>query len=429
VNRAELSHTSYVMRSRRYVMAAAGPVAVAGANFLVSFSMLRLEAPSTFGTFTFLFAAAMFTISLSGALFGAPMQALQTADQSSRPAIVATVVATATVTASVAFPVFVLLGLVLGLESLTSVFYGAFSMLTILRSVGRAWSYVAEQPWRVTTSDVSYAVVTLGILAVSVSWVHIAPERAVYPALAFGMVAAVASLGPGFITLLCSPRRAALRRYGVTWRAQSRWSLLSVTATEAVANAHIYLLTALVGATAVAPIAASALLVRPINVIQNALIEYERPQMARFLDTGAIREVDRSIVLFRIVLLMVWAVTIIFSGGIVLFRPDLVFPSSYDLTTVRLAATLWAAVSLMIVIQVPNNVLLQAGGDFRELAQASLWASVVSVPAVLLMIAIAQPVWTIGAILPGWVISTIVVHRAVRDFRRRIHDRTDQVRS
>jgi hypothetical protein len=424
VNRAELSHTSYVVRSRRYVMAAAGPIAVAGANFLVSFSMLRLEPPGTFGTFTFLFAAAMFTISLSGALFGAPMQALQTADQSSRSAIVATVVPTATVTAFVAWPAFVLVGLALGLEPLTATFYGAFGMLTILRSVGRAWCYVAEERWRVTTSDVSYAVVTLGILAVSVVWVHVAPERAVYPALAFGMAAAVASLGPGFVTLLCSPRRVALRRYAATWRAQSRWSLLSVTAIEAVANAHIYLLTTLVGATAVAPIAASALLVRPINVIQNALIEYERPQMARFLGTGAMREVDRSIMLFRIVLLLVWAVTVIFSGAIVLFRPDLVFPASYDLTTVRLAATLWAAVSLVIVIQVPNNVLLQAGGNFRELAQASVWASVVSVPAVLLVIATAQPVWTIAAILPGWFVSTIVVHRAARDFRRRIHART-----
>ncbi|WP_176500737.1 hypothetical protein [Sphingomonas sp. HMP9] len=412
------------MRFRRYAMAAAGPVAVAGANFLVSFSMLRLEAPGTFGTFTFLFAAAMFTVSLSGALFGAPMQALQTADQSSRSAIVATVVPTATVTAFVACPVFVLVGLALGLEPFAAIFYGAFGMLTILRSVGRAWCYVAEQPWRVTISDVSYAVVTLGILAVNVGWVHVASERAVYPALAFGMAAAVASLGLGFVTLLCSPRRVALRRYAATWQAQSRWSLLSVTATEAVANAHIYLLTTLVGAVAVAPIAASALLVRPINVIQNALIEYERPQMARFLETGAMWEVDRSIVLFRVVLLLVWTVTIIFSGAIVLFRPDLVFPGSYDLATVRLGATLWAAVSLIIVIQVPNNVLLQAGGDFRELAQASLWASVVSVPAVLLVIAIAQPVWTVAAILPGWLVSTIVVHHGVRDFRRRIHSRT-----
>jgi hypothetical protein len=245
-----------------------------------------------------------------------------------------------------------------------------------------------------------------------------APERAVYPALALGTAAAVASLGGRFAALLRRPRWAALRGYGAIWQSQSRWSLLGVTTTEATANAHIYLLTLLADPATVAPVAASALLLRPINVIQNALIEYERPQIGRFLSAGAVNEVARSVRLFRAVLLIIWVGTVALAAAIMLLRPTLIFPASYDLITVRLGVALWAGVSLVILLQVPLNVLLQAGGEFRPLARASVVAAAVSVGGVLIAIALAAPIWTIAAIGLGWLASMAVVGRAARDFRR-----------
>jgi O-antigen/teichoic acid export membrane protein len=409
--------SSYRARTQRYILSAVGPIGVAGANFLLSFSMLRLERPEVFGTFAFLFAAALFMISISSALFGAPMQALQAGGGLAWSAVVGAVCSTALIASLVAGPLFAGIGTGRGLGPVGACCYGAFAMLTILRGVGRAWTYAEERPARVALSDASYAAVTLISFASAVGIAHVAPAAAVYPALALGTAVAIASLGRRFAALPWRPRRAALSRYAAIWRGQSRWSLLAVIATEAVANAHIYLLTLLAGAAAVAPVAASALLVRPINVIQNALVEFERPQMARFLSAGAMPEVERSIRLFRAVLLLAWGATVAIGAAIVLLQPGLVFPASYDLATVRLASTLWAAVSLVIVLQVPVNVLLQAIGSFRLLAQASLAAGAVSVGGVLLAIALGRPVWTIAAIVPGWLVSMVIVTRAARAVR------------
>lgn len=416
---AELSGPSYIARAQRYILAAIGPVGVAGANFLLSFSMLRLEPPETFGTFAFLFAAALFTIAISSAMFGAPMQALHAEAGPGWSSLIRTVVSAAVVVSLVVGPAFALVGLALGLTPIAAACYGLFAMLTILRGVGRARTYVDERPWAVAISDAGYALVTLATFALLVAVARVAPVQAVFPALALGTLMAIAAFGSRFAVLLARPDGASLRGYGAIWHGQSRWSLLAVIATEAVANAHIYLLTLLAGAAAVAPVAASALLIRPISVIQNALVEYERPQMARFLATGAMREVERSILLFRGVLLLAWGVTVALAAAILIVRPGIVFPASYDLATVRLASAFWAVMSLVIVLQVPINVMLQAGGGFRILARASLAAGAVSVCGVLLAIALGAPVWTIAAIVPGWLVSMAMVERAAGAVRRR----------
>jgi hypothetical protein len=412
--------SSYLARSQRYVLAAAGPVAVAGANFCLSFSMLRLETPGMFGTFTFLFTAALFTIALSNALFGAPMQALFASDAAGWPEVVSAVASSAIVAGAVAAVAFALLGMALGLPPLTAACYGAFGMLTILRCVGRAWSYAVERPWRVTLSDMSYAFVTLGVFAAAVGMMGVEPAHAIYPALTLGAATALAGLGNPFAALWRRPLGTALRRYGAIWRAQSSWSLLSVIATEAGANAHIYLLTLFAGGAAVAPVAAGALLLRPLNVLQNALSDYERPQIARFLEAGAHREVDRSLLLFRAVLLLVWVVTVALAAAILTLRPSLIVSASYDLDAVRLAAALWAGVTLVILLQLPANVLLQSSGAFRRLSAASVVAAGFSVTGVLIAIAVAKPVWSIAAIGLGWFATLVMVLRAADAYRRQL---------
>ncbi|SFS11022.1 hypothetical protein [Sphingomonas jatrophae] len=415
---AATPRASDAARLQRYVLAAAGPVAVAGANFLLSFAMLRLERPEAFGIFTVLFAAAAFTIALSSALFAAPLHALHASAEQDRAAVSASVTSAAVAAGLLAWPAYVLLALAVGVGAWTAMIYGLFATLTILRSVGRAWRYAAGGAWRVTLSDMTYAGVTLATFGAAVSRFGVAPADAVYASLALGSALAVASLGRGYVWLLLTPHRASAGGYRAIWRAHARWSLQAVAAIEAVANAHIYLLTFLAGPATIAPIAASALLVRPINVIQNALIDYERAQLARSLSVNAMHEVDRSMRLVRAVLLLVWSVTVALGATILLVQPTLVFPAAYDPATLRLAAALWAAVSLAIILQVPGNVLLQAAGAFRTLAGAALRAAMVSVVGVLLAIAFATPVWTIAAIVPGWLVSSWIVARAVAALRR-----------
>ena len=396
-----------------YSLAAAGPITVAGANFLLSFSILRLESAQAFGSFTFLFVAAAFMISLAGALFAAPMQALFSADA----AIVAIVLRATTLVMMVILPAYVALGLQFGLTTPAAISYGVFAALTILRTVGRAWCYTMERPRRVTLSDIAYAVATLLIFVGSMAIGHLAPDRAVYPALMGGTVSASAVLGRDFAVQLWRARRARLSAYRTIWMGQSRWSLLAVSANELAANAHIYLLTLFVGTATVAPVAAGALLLRPVNVVQNALVEFERARMARSLSRGARTEVDRSVRAFRTAVLLAWLGTIGLAGMLLLFRPELVIPQHYKHGDVYLATTLWALVWLVIAIQLPLNVLLQAADRFSILSRASVTAAIISVAGVLIAITVGRPIWTIAALIPGWLVSTAIIRRAVRTMR------------
>jgi hypothetical protein len=398
-----------------YALAAAGPFMVAIANFALSYSTLRLESSIAFGTFAFLFAAATFLIALAGALFGAPMQALYHGSGEAT----SSVVCAAALAAMLAGPIYALLGFAMGLGLPFALCYGIFSALTVLRSVGRAWCYLTDRRWRVTRSDATYAVVTVGTFAATRGLGGMAARDCVYLALGLGSLAATAALGRGFAAEVWRSRRARLHDYRAIWHDQSRWSLLGVSANEAAANAHLYLLALLAGTATVAPIAASALLMRPINVVQNAMTDFERARIAQSLATRAFDETHRSVRLFRHILLLLWGGTVIVAALILSIRPELITPAGYEVGSIMLATTLWAAVWLIIAIQVPHNVLLQAAGDFRTLARASVCAAVVSVAGMLIAIAAGHPIWTVAALAPGWLVSTIMIFAATRYLHQR----------
>lgn len=412
--------TWYLLRARRYLIAGVGPVALAGTNFAISFAMLRLEEPASFGVFTFLFVAAQFTVGLSAALFGAPLQALSVTHDAGREEGGAKAIVGATaVSAVLAGGFFLLLARLFGLTAIQALCYAIYPAMMILRWVGRAWSYAVDQPSRAAASDLVYAVVTLGALGLSVGVIGVKPDTACYAALAIGAAASLPPFGRRYAAMLLRrPRRAAWHLYRDIWRHQSRWALLGVAATEAAANAHIYLVTLVAGGDRMAPIAAAALLMRPINVVQNALTEYERPQMARLIAAGAREELGRTSRLFLAVLLAAWLGTVMIAYAVVHFCPGLAFSHHYDLDVVRLAVTLWTLVTFFILFQMPDNVMLQATGNFRALAGATLWSSLVNVAGVAVVLTIAEPVWTVAAMAAGWLLDFVLVRRAALRMRR-----------
>lgn len=398
-----------VARSRRYVLAAAGPILVSVAHFGVSFSMLRLEDPRSFGTFTILFAAAMFSGSLSSALFGAPVQTLPDEGPQARAEAIDGISSAAVTAATIAFPAFAMLALGLKIEITAAACYGAFVALTILRQYGRAWTYSVDQARRVAASDACYGLVLLVALAIAVVALDIRPLHAVFGALAMAALASVMGLRRGYRRLLSRARPERLWRFGRTWSSQSRWSLMAVAAAEAAANAHIYLLTAFVGAAAVAPIAAAALLVRPIIVVQGALIEYERPRFVRHVLAGQWAELARTITWMRVALFLVWGGTVLVGAAILLFAPGLVFPADYDLGTVQLAAILWALLQFVILSLIPEIVLMQSVNQYAFLARVNVLAGALNLGGVIVAILAGLPVWTIAALIPGWIIAMVLI--------------------
>ena len=410
----------YVARMRRYFVAGIGPIALAGTNFAMSFAMLRLEEPGDFGVFTFLFVAAQFTIALSAALFGAPLQALPSSGRDPSGDDARAIVSAATLAAVAAGPIFLTLGEMMGLPFFPAACYAFYAVMMILRWVGRSWCYATEQPLRTVASDLIYAGLTLGTFAVTAGLLGFEPDNACYSGLAAGAGGSLAVFGRRYAAmLLARSYRAVWAVYREIWHTQSRWALLGVATTEAAANAHVYLVTLLASGEAMAPIVAASLLLRPINVAQNALVDFERPQMARLIADGAAAELHRSTRLFLLVLLAVWLGAVSLAYVIVEYYPTLVFTAQYDLGEVRLAVGLWTLVSLLILLQVPLNVMLQAAGEFRALARATMWSSLVNVTGVAVVLALAGPVWTVAAMALGWMLDLVLVRRAAGRMQRR----------
>lgn len=405
----------YRLRVQRYLIAGLGPVVLAGTHFLLSFAMLRLETPAAFGTFTFLFVAAQFTVALAMALFGAPLQTISAPEGQDRAQSAAAILSAAGVAAAVASLCFGGLASAMMLPGPAALCYGGYTGLMILRWVGRAWAYTYDRPAAPAISDLSYGALTLLAFGGGAYGLQLQPETACYGALAIGAAGSLLAFGAPYLSsLIVPPTRRTWRSYRETWRSQSRWALLGVVGSEAAANTHVYLVTLTAGAAAMAPLAAAALLLRPLNVVQNALGEYERPQMAQLIADGAHVELRRTMRLFFGVLMLAWLGAVVLAVSVLRLAPHLVFPADYDLAIVSAATLSWMAVSLLILMQVPANIMVQAAGGYRQLARAVIWSSLVNVGAVAVTLVFLAPVWTIAAMALGWLVDLVLVQRAAR---------------
>lgn len=404
----------------RYAQAATGPIVSAGAQFLLSLAVLRLLSPSAFGSFAFLLVAAQLSWGLWSALFCAPLPILLSSGTAGeRAAADRCLLATNLAIAALAMPLFCALALALRVPAAAAIVFAGYGSVALLRWFARAHAYATGRPLRTMASDLSYSAALLAGAALMVA-AGAASLHLVYATLLVGAVIGMMPFGAAYLSaqfVRVAPR--AIGDYGAVWRRHSGWSLLGVLTTEATANSHAYIITALYGPAAFAPIAASALLIRPVGVAMNALTEFERAQMARQIGARRIAEAIGSVRVFRLVLIAVWIATAIAIGVLLAKAPRLLFPAHYDLRFLTIGALLWLAVAGIRLARTPESALLQAAGAFRPLAFASVWSSGVSIAAVLLLLAIGGPLWSIAGIGAGEAVSAIVIYVQARRWRRR----------
>lgn len=386
----------------RYAIAAIGPIGSAGAQFVLSLVLLRLLDQHAFGSFSFLLIASIFSWGLSSALLCAPMPILLSrGDAASRDSAERCLIAMNLLGAMLAFVVFWALGVALAVPGNAAVIFAAYSAVALMRWFARAHAYASGAQLRTMSSDLVYSA-SLVIGVALVWWAGRASLDLAYAVLLASAVLAMLPFGRRYLVaqfLRVSP--AALRSYGAIWREHSGWSLVGVITTEATANAHVYIVTGFFGPAAFAPIAASALMIRPIGVAQNALSEFERAQMARQIGQSQIEAAISSVRTFRLALMGAWVVTAIAVGAMLLYAPRLIFPHRYDLHFLVVGAVLWMGVAGMRLLRAPESALLQAAGAFRPLAFASVLSCGFSVGSVLLLLALFGPLWSILGILVG----------------------------
>lgn len=410
-----------------YFQAASGPIATAVAHFVLSIVLLHGVTPSMFGKLTFMLIASQLGAGVWGALFCAPLPVMmaqaRNAETGDEDRIRRCIQASNLFGACVALAGFWCLSYAVGLSAIDGGLFAGYCSVYLLRWFARANSYVAQRPLAALSSDLVYSAVLLAVLAAMSVWPTLLTLRSVCIAL---LLAAIVSLAPFGVAYLKSQFAAVslkdTRGYRAVWRQHSGWSLAGVVTTEATANSHAYLLTMFAGPGAFAPIAASALLIRPIGVFVNALTEMERPRVARLLGQGDHAAAFHTLRLFRMIMLLTWVLGAGLAVLILTYVPGLVFPSSYTLRFLVIGTSLWMVVMFARQWRAPDSVLLQAAGDFRTLARASMLSACSSIVAVAGLLTALEPVWSIGGIVVGESICTLWTWRQAQRHRSVLAD-------
>jgi glycosyltransferase involved in cell wall biosynthesis len=393
--------TMNISKILRYGLAAVGPIATAAAQFLLSLHLLHVLSVDAFGSFSFLMVASQFSTGLWGALFCAPLPILIAANQPDPRNILKVFFSTNIALSLAIVAIFSIMGAALSLKPADTLIFAVYAAANLLRAFGRAHAYSHAKPMRTTASDLTYS----GCLLLGIASTHFSAFTGVtgpFLLLAAGALLGLLPFGPKYLfDQFINLSFARLRDYRHVWAKYSQWSLLGVVTTEATANAHAYLVTLIIGPAAFAPVAAAALFIRPIAVVTNALTDFERPQLARMLGEQRFAQARATLGFFRIVLTLTWLAACVAAVSLMLYAPRLIFPTKYAYFDLAAGGTLWMVVALIRTIRVPESVLLQAGGIFKDLAKASVVSSGFSIVAVALLIWLCGPIWSIVGVLIG----------------------------
>ena len=395
--------------SRRLAVAVFGPASVAAANAILQFVMVKDLPQAGFGLVAFVLGLTQFGYGLSNAFVGTPY----TLDRDAAVRDVAARYGLANLVLSIAWSLMCsAAALTLGGDHAAPLF-GGFASLAMIRWFGRSHLYARHRPSLVALSDLTYAsVLLIGAASAEVWGLTLDAAMAI---LCTATLAGLLAVGPSFLRMqFVDVWRASLRGYGFIWRDQARWTLLGVVSSEATANAHAYAVALVAGPAAYAPLAAAALLVKPVMLVLTSLTQLERPVMARHILAGDAPGAGRAALAFRVAVLCAWAGTTALASVVLFEHPSSILRASYDHHTMKLAFALWAGIALLQCWATPPGVLLQAARWFKPLAFTQTRAALVTLAAVGSTVLLLSPVYTLCGILVGQVVMTVRVEALAR---------------
>jgi len=392
----------------RYGLSAAGPLCISAAHFVAAIVFLHAFTRAEFGLFSFLLVIVPFCLSLSGALVGAPV-AIAVRRGAMEHGEIGTYLKTNLALGAAAAACIFLLMRASEAAWLLAAIFGAYGGAMTLRWFARTLCYAKGPAVRVLLSDLLYSLVLLAGLFVLRGLHALDPLRAA-ELLFVACAIALLSFGRLYLDEQFRPSaNGSLAGYRAIWLELARWSAAGVILTEFTVNAHAYLVTFLCGPAAFAPLAAGALFIRPVQLVLSAVPDRERPVMARLLGRGDRMGARHSVNQFRMAAGAAWLATVTASAVLLTWFPQLVLKKGYDPAQALIVLGFFAAIMAARTLRTPESVLLQAAGQFRPLAHASLWACVVSLAATLLLLLIAGPVFSLAGILGGELVVTMRV--------------------
>ena len=415
--------------ARRFALGLAGEGLQSGFHFAVNLVLIRRLPAYDYGLFAIVFTLGSLALTYSNALVATPA-AVHIPRLRSRGAAAFQDVVFGSMAAVLAV---VTAGLVLGgvwlwersmaVACAACLFVAAWSA----RNYVRTSLFAHRLPGRAALSDLCFACVGAFCLvalptpqAGSGSLADVLYVLAL--ANAAGIAAALAARG---WKPKVSLRRSVWRRYRSHW-GQVSWSLAGVTTANVQAQFQTFLVAALAGPAAYAPIAAALVIVAPMRLAMSALIYMLQPEFAAAL---AGNDLARARTLLVNSSALVVGGCLVYGGliwagfGLV---DRFVFGASFGGEPMLLITVLAWATALVYLSYTLPKALMEAAGEFKSVAAATLASVAVGVVAVALLLALAGPAWSLAGVIAAELVTLAhFARKAARIVAARSTDRID----
>lgn len=403
------------------VLPLCGPVSVSGAQFVLTFVLLRRMGMEAFGQIAFLMVVQQFLLGCWSALFSAPLLVLMAETGEDRRAKSEALGSAVLLAGALVFLAMIPIACALGLTLPGAAAFAGYTALMLTRQYGRAWHLcqtgrAGSGKGRAVACDLAFSLAVLLLSLVLLGMAHVAATVVTAGLLATAALSFAVVTGPWRGEGWLRWHGASLPAYRTIWRRDSRWTLTGVTATEITANAHAYIVAGLLGPRAFAPIAATALFIRPVVVVINPLTEFERVRMAGALAQGEVALVRRQRWLMRVVVLAVWLGSAAVAGAILHGWPGLLLGDALPRRMAWIAAALWFGITFMRGLHAPEGAVLQAGGVFRSLALLAVGTSALSALAVLVFTWWGGAIWSMAGVILGEGLYALLLLRTAETF-------------
>jgi O-antigen/teichoic acid export membrane protein len=283
-----------------------------------------------------------------------------------------------------------------------SVAAGALVGLWTLRNHIRTVMFARHMAPGATVSDVSYTVSGIGFIALSIS-LH--PDGAQATSALWGLAAAnllaiAVALWAFGRRIRVSLRRSVWRHYRTIW-SDVAWSLFGTTTWNVQSQALTFLVAAIAGPAAYAPVAAGMLLFTPLRPAMNAFVNVFRADVVRALAQGRFRDLNLALhAVCGVIVLACMAV----GAGIWLIWPYLttyVFAGKFADASMPLIVVLSGLSAVAYLTYNVPLALIQAAGHFKPVALATTLGGIVSLCAASVLLHVTTVAWSLAGVVAG----------------------------
>jgi hypothetical protein len=352
-----------------------GPVSVAGAHFLASAMLIPHLSAADYGVFAFALVLLQLANGFSDGLLGTPLAVSHAAEGESQVPVFSSV--NWLYSLGFSFVAFFILISLTGVEA--SGTCAIFLAIMSFRWFGRSLMLVRGHRKKANWSDLSYASMLVGLLAVCYLTHNIYP-LIVFAAMIVASAFSVLVLGGDFVrSQTNSFSFQAIKDFVPIWKTQAGWSILSVIANAATIEAHVFVVTFIAGPAVYAPIAIASLFFRPTLIGMYSIAQVERPKISKNFVQHGESNAKRATLEFLGINVVLWLGNCVAALLIAYYGTRFLDGKSYDIKLVQACVIAIGAVILVRVIRLPLITYLQAVGRFKSIAGITLYTAPVSI--------------------------------------------------